>query len=215
MSWWSFPVGLWPVLHCQTVYISGKVLKRVRGLAGTWLTCVANPELHVGNLGPMEPLYGANISSVTARAHAEHGVREAVAGRLLHFWRFFAARAGATAAGALSVRDLLAWARFVNAAAASIGALPAYAHGAHLVLLDGLGLGAGVPSEVPLWLAPILATYSVHTANPHGHERWHSLVMKLTFSTAETLCRGTKASALCRVFALSTFANFLQETHVC
>jgi midasin len=75
-------------------------------------------------------------------------VREAVAGRLLQFWRFFGARAGPAAlGGALSVRDLLAWARFVNAAGARIGALPAYAHGAHLVLLDGLGLGGGVPSE--------------------------------------------------------------------
>ena len=90
-------------------------------------------------------------------AHAEHGVREAVAGRLLQFWRFFAARAGAAAAGALSVRDLLAWARFVNAAAANIGALPAYAHGAHLVLLDGLGLGAGVPLEVRACFGAIAA----------------------------------------------------------
>lgn len=71
-----------------------------------------------------------------------------MAGRLLDFWRFFQERAGTVAAGALSVRDLLAWAGFINAAAPRIGALAAYAHGAHLVLLDGIGLGVGLPAEV-------------------------------------------------------------------
>ena len=74
-------------------------------------------------------------------------VRELVAPRLLEFWQFFHTRAG-TAKAVLSVRDLLAWAHFVNVAAPSIGALPAYAHGAHLVLLDGIGLGEGMPLEV-------------------------------------------------------------------
>ena len=78
---------------------------------------------------------------------ADEGVREAVAPRLLAFWRFFQERAGA-ARGALTVRDLLAWAGFVRAAAPAVGALPAYAHGAHLALLDGVGLGLGVPQEV-------------------------------------------------------------------
>lgn len=70
----------------------------------------------------------------------DEGVREAVAPRLLAFWCFFQERAGA-ARGALTVRDLLAWAGFVGAAAPRVGALPAYAHGAHLALLDGVGLG--------------------------------------------------------------------------
>ena len=74
-------------------------------------------------------------------------VRDLVAPRLLEFWQFFHSRAG-TAKSVLSVRDLLAWAHFVNVAAPSIGALPAYAHGAHLVLLDGIGLGEGMPLEV-------------------------------------------------------------------
>jgi midasin len=69
---------------------------------------------------------------------------------MLAFWAFFREAAGPAAAGVqLGVRDLLAWARFVRAAAPRIGTFPAYAHGAHLVLLDGIGLGAGVPSEVP------------------------------------------------------------------
>lgn len=47
-----------------------------------------------------------------------------------------------------AVRDLLAWVGFINAAAPQLGVLPAYAHGAHLVLLDGIGLGVGLAAEV-------------------------------------------------------------------
>ncbi len=72
-----------------------------------------------------------------------------MAGRLLDFWRFFRGVTGGAAGGALSVRDLLAWAGFVNATAPRIGALAAYAHGAHLVVLDGIGLGFGLPLVVP------------------------------------------------------------------
>lgn len=79
---------------------------------------------------------------------ADEDVRREVAGRLLGFWRFFRGTSGPAAGGALSVRDLLAWAGFVNAAAPRIGALAAYAHGAHLVLLDGIGLGIGLPAQV-------------------------------------------------------------------
>lgn len=70
-----------------------------------------------------------------------------VAPRLLAFWRHFQESGGA-ARTALSVRDLLAWARFVAAAAPDVDLLPAYAHGAYLVLLDGIGLGLGMPVEV-------------------------------------------------------------------
>ncbi len=68
--------------------------------------------------------------------------------RLLRFWQFYRQRAGPAAGTALSVRDLLSWAGFINIAAPRIGALLAYAHGAHLTLLDGIGLGAGIPAEV-------------------------------------------------------------------
>jgi midasin len=46
------------------------------------------------------------------------------------------------------VRDLLSWAGFINATSPQLGLLPAYAHGAHLVLLDGIGLGVGLSAEV-------------------------------------------------------------------
>ena len=38
--------------------------------------------------------------------------------------------------------------RFINAAAPHIGTEAAYMHGAHLVLLDGIGLGVGMPLQV-------------------------------------------------------------------
>lgn len=71
-------------------------------------------------------------------------LRAEVAPRLLQFWSFFRSDIAPAARTPLSVRDLLAWATFVNAAAPALGALPAYVHGAHLTLLDGLGLGSGV-----------------------------------------------------------------------
>ena len=38
--------------------------------------------------------------------------------------------------------------RFINSAAPHIGVEAAYSHGAHLVLLDGIGLGVGMPPQV-------------------------------------------------------------------
>ncbi|EIE25917.1 hypothetical protein COCSUDRAFT_12734, partial [Coccomyxa subellipsoidea C-169] len=90
----------------------------------------------------------AELAQILNARVADEEVRQEVAGRLLDFWRFFRVAAGPAAGGALSVRDLLAWAGFVNAAAPRIGALAAYAHGAHLVLLDGIGLGIGLPTQL-------------------------------------------------------------------
>lgn len=69
-----------------------------------------------------------------------------------------------------AVRDLLAWAHFVNAAAPSIGLLPAYAHGAHLVLLDGLGLGVGLSSEACEVLRDICHRFLLSQLPPDLHE---------------------------------------------
>jgi midasin len=64
--------------------------------------------------------------------------------------------------GALSIRDLLGWVTVINATAPKLGALVAYAHGAHLTLLDGLGLGSGLPPsalvELKRQCARLLAT---------------------------------------------------------
>jgi hypothetical protein len=79
---------------------------------------------------------------------ADDNLRAEVSERLLQFWQFFRARTGPMAGAALSIRDLLSWAGFIKSAAPSIGALPAYTHGAHLTLLDGISLGARIPAEV-------------------------------------------------------------------
>lgn len=70
-----------------------------------------------------------------------------VIARMLDFWQFFNSISSA-ARSVLSIRDLLAWARFINSVAASFDPLAAYAHGAYLVLLDGIGLGTGMQMEV-------------------------------------------------------------------
>jgi len=52
----------------------------------------------------------------------------------------------------LQTRDILAWAQFINEVENRKGAnamlgFAAFAHGAYLTLLDGLGLGLGMPEE--------------------------------------------------------------------
>ncbi|KAA6426065.1 MAG: midasin protein (ISS), partial [Trebouxia sp. A1-2] len=86
----------------------------------------------------------AELAAIIKSRITDPAVRQAIADKLLDFWTFHKAQAGAARAG-LSVRDLLAWVRFINAAAPHIGTEAAYAHGAHLVLLDGIGLGVGMP----------------------------------------------------------------------
>lgn len=85
-------------------------------------------------------------------------VAELVIPRLMEFWAFYNSKSAALRS-VLSIRDLLAWARFVNTTAPSIGALAAYAHGAYLVLLDGIGLGIGMQMEVRL--SPSCRQYKV------------------------------------------------------
>ena len=54
---------------------------------------------------------------------------------------------GVAAHSSLTVRDAIAWASFCITAVASgqLSMWDAYAHGAYLTLLDGLGLGLGIP----------------------------------------------------------------------
>ncbi len=78
---------------------------------------------------------------------ADPHVAELVIPLLMQFWDFYNSKSAALRS-VLSIRDLLAWARFVDMTAPSFGPLPAYAHGAYLVLLDGIGLGIGMQMEV-------------------------------------------------------------------
>lgn len=87
--------------------------------------------------------------------------------KLAQFWSFYREAAGkGVARSALLTRDLVAWAQFMRAAndpsgegsAASgcsrrLSPEEAYAHGAYLTLLDGLGLGLGLPEETARRLA--------------------------------------------------------------
>ena len=87
------------------------------------------------------------------------------AGHLARFWEYYREIAGRGAArAALLTRDLVAWAQFVRAAATGAGSAAsgcnrrlapaeAFAHGAYLTLLDGLGLGLGLPEETARGLA--------------------------------------------------------------
>ena len=54
---------------------------------------------------------------------------------------------GSAARSSLTVRDAIAWASFCHTVvqAGQLSAWAAYAHGAYLTLLDGLGLGLGLP----------------------------------------------------------------------
>lgn len=98
----------------------------------------------------------AELLSILCSRLSPGAPRELIAQRLLDFWRFFGERIAHAARQVLSVRDLLGWVSFVEATAPDIGPLLAYAHGAHLVLLDGIGLGVGLPEEVRTRVLPCM-----------------------------------------------------------
>lgn len=78
---------------------------------------------------------------------ADEVAKREVAPRLLQFWSFFRGQPALARSVPLSVRDLLSWVGFVNSVGPKLGHLEAYVHGAYLVLLDGIGLGVGMPVE--------------------------------------------------------------------
>ncbi len=81
--------------------------------------------------------------------HSLHRIADAPSHPCRAFFHSPKGAVGAAARGSLTVRDVIAWAQFC-AAAASGGALSpwrAYVHGAYLTLLDGLGLGLGMPES--------------------------------------------------------------------
>lgn len=86
----------------------------------------------------------SELAAILEARLAQGVQRKAIADRLLAFWLYFQTHVS-SARGGLSVRDLLAWVGFINTTAGSVGDFAAYAHGAHLTLLDGIGLGVGVP----------------------------------------------------------------------
>lgn len=100
---------------------------------------------------------------------------QAVTQPLIDFWTFFNQEISASVRQALSMRDLMAWVEFINLTTPGLGAMLAYAHGAELILLDGLGLGVGLPIEVGMrvWSSCIgswqgsRSTIAVWAGGPH------------------------------------------------
>lgn len=68
-----------------------------------------------------------------------------LANPMLEFWQWF--QHHHEGGRSLSVRDLLAWITYINVAESEIGEIPAFTHGAFLVLLDGVGFGLGLSNS--------------------------------------------------------------------
>lgn len=67
---------------------------------------------------------------------------KSLADLLVGFWAFFKPLS-VSIRSSLTIRDMLSWVGFINHMGHELGGLAAYIHGAHLVLLDGVGLGTG------------------------------------------------------------------------
>ena len=89
-----------------------------------------------------------DLFSKYACDHAHDHAKE-----LALFWEFYQSIVGAgQAKTCLQTRDILAWAQFIVEVESRQGpnamlGYAAFAHGAYLTLLDGLGLGLGMPEE--------------------------------------------------------------------
>ena len=98
----------------------------------------------VGKASEMENIVAKRMSEGDLAVFAKH---------LAEFWEFYHENAGSsTARAALAVRDLIGWANFMremvdSSRRVALRPSEAYAHGAYLTLLDGLGLGLGMPEE--------------------------------------------------------------------
>lgn len=87
------------------------------------------------------------VRAIIESCFDSENLRALIVPRMVGFWRFFKENALNLARQAFSIRDLLAWAQFITLTAHSIGVLASYVHGAHLTLLDGVGLGVGLSVE--------------------------------------------------------------------
>ena len=104
-------------------------------------------EIWIGSVGK-----ASEMESIVARRMPTASLLP-FARSLAEFWEFYHENAGSSAArAALAVRDLIGWSIFMREMVESSRRVPlspaeAYAHGAYLTLLDGLGLGLGMPVE--------------------------------------------------------------------
>lgn len=104
-------------------------------------------EIWIGSVGKAN-----EMESIVAKRMSEPSLLN-FAKLLAEFWEFYHENAGSSAArAALAVRDIIGWANFIRemtdaSRRAPLTPADAYAHGAYLTLLDGLGLGLGMPEE--------------------------------------------------------------------
>ena len=110
-------------------------------------------EIWVGSVSSakeMEEIVSRRLIS-SQNMHVDHAHDHAK--ELALFWEFYQSIAGAgQAKTCLQTRDILAWAQFIVEVESRQGpnamlGYAAFAHGAYLTLLDGLGLGLGMPEE--------------------------------------------------------------------
>ena len=82
----------------------------------------------------------------------EEELQQVITPLLLDFWAFYKRSIAPIARQVLSVRDLLTWIEFINSTTATVGPFVAYAHGAHVAFLDGIGLGVGLSEDASIAL---------------------------------------------------------------
>ena len=99
---------------------------------------------------PIEDL--SEIKSIITERLAGGELAERVVDKMLQVWKLFLDNALESLEGQkklfLSIRDLVAWADFVKLKASELGSNLAFGHGAHLVFLDGFGVGTGNDSQM-------------------------------------------------------------------
>jgi midasin len=94
----------------------------------------------------------AELRAILEARIVDEELRQLMTPLLLQFWAYYKSHVAATARQVLSVRDLLTWIEFVNCTAHLVNPYIAFAHGAHVAFLDGIGLGVGLSEEASITL---------------------------------------------------------------
>ena len=148
----------------------------------------------------------AEMAQICARRIPQAPLND-YARKLAQFWSFYREAAGKGAArSALLTRDLVAWAQFMRAAAEGEGSAAsgcsrrlspeeAYAHGAYLTLLDGLGLGLGLPEETAS-VSPTSARVSAEAVAEEGASPFRRIFFLVFFKSRVSPAPARSRSAM-------------------
>jgi midasin len=139
------------------------------------------------------------------------------------FWQWYNVQ---PAAGApLTVRDVVTWVAFLNVCASNDPPLPAaeaYLHGAALVLLDGIGIGTGMPESAVVLQRKRCQGALVHALQQAGLEARDDLLgmseasrVEATFGASPFFiaCGGREASTPPFAMGAPTTKVHASETH--